>query len=57
MKRYTVIKLSSRWSTSKLRREVESVLNDKSSQGFEILSVGYGFNLWWMPTVFITIAK
>ena len=43
------------WSTNSLIEEVEYVLNEKSKEGYEIVSVAFGVNLWWMPTAFITI--
>lgn len=57
MKSYSVIKLSTTWSTDGLKRDVEKVLNEKANQGYEIVSVAFGVNLWWMPTAFITIYK
>jgi hypothetical protein len=45
------------WSTDSLKRDVEKILNEKASEGYEIVSVAFGFNLWWMPTAFITICK
>ncbi len=57
MKNYTVIKLSNMWSTETLRRNVEKLLNEKTSQGFEIVSVAFGTNLWYTPTAFITLCK
>lgn len=57
MKNYSIIKLSTMWSTDRLKNDVEKTLNEKTSQGFEIVSVAFGVNLWWMPTAFITICK
>lgn len=57
MKNYSIIKLSTMWSTDRLRNDVERILNEKASQGFEIVSVAFGVNVWWMPTAFITICK
>jgi len=45
------------WSTSSLTAEVEKVLNEKTSDGYEIVTVSFGINMWWMPTAFITICK
>lgn len=57
MKNYSIIKLSTMWSTDELKNDVERILNEKTSQGFEIVSVSFGVNLWWMPTAFVTICK
>ncbi|MDC0643092.1 hypothetical protein OAP39_00640 [Flavobacteriaceae bacterium] len=57
MKNYSIIKLSTMWSTNGLKNDVERLLNQKNAQGYEIVSVAFGVNLWWMPTAFITIRK
>ena len=57
MKSYSIIKMSTMWSTDRLTLDVERVLNEKESQGYEIVSVAFGVNLWWMPTAFITLRK
>lgn len=57
MKNYSIIKLSTMWSTNGLKNDVERLLNQKNAQGYEIVSVAFGVNLWWKPTAFITIRK
>ena len=57
MKSYSIIKLSTTWSTQELKNDVERLLNKKTAQGYEIVSVAFGVNLWWMPTAFVTICK
>ncbi|WP_435253972.1 hypothetical protein [Tenacibaculum sp. A30] len=57
MKNYSIIKLSSAWSTSELKEKTEKIVNEKSAQGYEIISVSFGINSWWAPTAFITICK
>jgi len=57
MKKYSIIKLSTMWSTNGLKNDVERLLNQKNAQGYEIVSVAFGVNLCWMPTAFITIRK
>lgn len=57
MKKYTVIKLSTSWSTSELTKKVEHVLNKKANDGYEIVTVAFGVNIWWMPTAYITVCK
>lgn len=57
MKKYTVLKLSTTWSIETLTKKVENLLNEKDAEGFEIVSVAFGVNLWWMPTAYITIRK
>ncbi|AOR29443.1 hypothetical protein FORMB_24250 [Formosa sp. Hel1_33_131] len=57
MKKYEIIKISEMWSTNTLRRNVEILINKKSNDGYEIITVAFGVNLWWMPTAYITICK
>ena len=57
MKKYEIIKISEMWSTNSLRKKVETLLNNKSNDGYEIVTVAFGVNLWWMPTAYITICK
>jgi hypothetical protein len=57
MKKYEIIKISEMWSTDTLRRNVETLINKKSNDGYEIITVAFGVNLWWMPTAYITICK
>lgn len=56
-KNYTILKLSNCWSTDILRADVERLLNNKIKEGYEIVAVAFGVNLWWMPTAFVTLKK
>ncbi len=55
MTKFRIIKISAMWSTDKLTRDVEKILKEKTDEGYEIISVAFGVNLWWMPTAFITL--
>ena len=57
MKTYKVIKMSTMWSTNSLTEKVEQLLNEKTKDGFEIVTVAFGVNIWWMPTAFVTVCK
>lgn len=57
MKTYKVITLSAVWSMSGLIKKVEQTLNEKTQEGYEIVTVAFGVNLWWLPTAFITVCK
>jgi len=57
MKKFEIIKISEMWSTEKLRKKIERLINEKSKEGFEIVTVAFGINLWYMPTAYITICK
>jgi hypothetical protein len=54
MKQFRVFKISNLWSTSRLTRDVESELLKLTNEGYEIMSVSFGFYIWWIPTAFIT---
>jgi len=56
-KEFKVIKFSTMWSTSILTEKVEKELYKKSDEGWDIISVAFGVNLWWMPTVFISLSR
>lgn len=45
------------WSTAKLKSRVELVLNEKTQEGYEIVSVAFGLNVFWVPTAYITLKK
>jgi hypothetical protein len=54
MKQFRVFKISNMWSTSRLIRDVENELKKLANEGYEIVSVSFGFNIWWIHTAFIT---
>jgi translation elongation factor EF-1beta len=54
---YSVISESSMWSSDTLKQKVERILNEKTRDGYEIVSVAFGVNMWWLPTAFITLRK
>ena len=57
MKKYSIISESSMWSTAKLKQKVEIILNEKINDGYEVVSVAFGTNIWWIPTAYITLRK
>jgi hypothetical protein len=57
MKTYRIFKLTSLWSTDRLIREVEQLLNEKTGDGYEIVNVSFGVNMYWLPTAYVTICK
>lgn len=57
MKNYSVLSTSSMWSTKKLKLAVEKILNEKTNEGYEVVSVAFGLNIWWIPTAYITLLK
>jgi hypothetical protein len=54
---YSIIKESTMWSTDSLKKKVEEILNEKTKDGYEVVTVSFGLNMWWMPTAFITLGK
>ena len=57
MKTYRIIRVTTMWSTSLLTKKVEQILNRKTMEGYEIVTVSFGVNIWWTPTAYITICK
>jgi hypothetical protein len=57
MKQFRVFKISNTWSTSRLIKDVENELKQITNEGYEIISVSFGFNNWWIPTAFITTSR
>lgn len=45
------------WSTTSLTKKVEEILPIKEEEGWSIVSVAFGTNIWYMPTAFITLKK
>lgn len=57
MKTFSVIRFSTMWSIKSLTRRVEKLLSEKDQEGYEIVTVSFGINLWMMPTAYITVCK
>jgi hypothetical protein len=57
MKQFRVFKISNTWSTEKLIKDVENELKQITNEGYEIISVSFGFNSWGIPTAFITTSR
>ncbi|MBA2328948.1 MAG: hypothetical protein M3413_01905 [Bacteroidota bacterium] len=57
MKTYSIVTKTSIWSLASLVTDVENILNEKTKEGYEIVTVSFGTNLWWFPTAYITLAK
>jgi hypothetical protein len=57
MKTFTILTIKNSWSTNKLKIEVEKVLNEKTQEGYEIVSVDFGYTIWGIPVAYITICR
>ena len=57
MKNYSIVTVNSWWSTKKLIIRAEQLIQEKVNEGFEINSVSIGFDVWYIPTAYITICK
>ena len=57
MNTYKILKFSTMWSTSSLTKKVEKILSEREKEGWEIVSVAFGTNLWYAPTAFITLKR
>ena len=38
-------------------KKAEDVANQKSQEGYEIVSISFGFSVWMIATAYITITK
>ena len=57
MKQFRVFKISNMSSTARLTKDVENELKQLTNEGYEIISVSFGVNMWWLPTAFITTSR
>ena len=57
MKMYDVVSVSEWFSTSSLKRKAQEMANQKSQEGYEIISISFGFSIWLIPTAYLTIKK
>jgi len=57
MKQFRVFKISNMSSTARLTKDVENELKRLTNEGYEIISVSFGVNMWWIPTAFITTSR
>jgi hypothetical protein len=57
MKQFRVFKISNMWSTARLIKDVENELKQITNEGYDIISVSFGVNIWWLPTAFITTSR
>ena len=53
---YKVIRIL-KWTSNSVRRKVEEFLNNEMAEEWEVVSVSYGLNNWFLPTSLITIKK
>ena len=57
MKQFRVFKISNMSSTARLTKDVENELKRLTNEGYEIISVSFGVNMWRIPTAFITTSR
>jgi hypothetical protein len=57
MKTFKIETISGCWTTRKLIDKTEKHLRERIAQGWEIFSVSFGLNIWWMPTAYLTFSK
>jgi hypothetical protein len=57
MKKFEIIRVSDWWSTSWLMEKAENIANQKSQEGYEIVSISFGFSVWMKASAYITITK
>lgn len=57
MKKFEIIRVSDWWSTDSLTEKAENVANQKSQEGYQIVSISFGYSIWLVPSAYITITK
>jgi len=57
MKKFEIIRVSDSWSTRSLMKKAEHVANQKSQEGYEIVSISFGLSVWMIESSYITITK
>lgn len=57
MKKLEIIRVSDWWSTSSLMKKAEDVANQKSLEGYEIVSISFGLSVWMIVSAYISITK
>lgn len=57
MKKFSIVKVSTMFSTTDLIRKVEQKLSQINQKGFDIVSVAFGVNMRMIPTCYITIYR
>lgn len=57
MSNFKILKHSTLWSIDSLTQKVETLLQEKEDEGWTIISVAFGTNVWYMPTAFIRLKK
>lgn len=57
MKKFEIIRVSDWWSTNSLIKKAENVANQKSQEGYEIVSISFGISVGMIATAYITITK
>jgi len=57
MKSYKIESVSNCWSTQRLKTRVENLLKERTSQGWELVSISFGMNIWWIPAAYVTFIR
>jgi hypothetical protein len=57
MKTYQIERVSDFWSTKTLREKTEKLINEKSKEGWDVVSVSFGVTTWFIFSFYITFSK
>ncbi|GAB3721929.1 DUF4177 domain-containing protein [Spirosoma lituiforme] len=57
MKEYQILRVSNFWSTKTLREDAQKLINEKSAEGWEVVSVSFGVTVWLVLSFYITLSK
>jgi hypothetical protein len=57
MKNFEIIRVSDWWSTNSLMEKAKNVANQKSREGYTIVSISFGISVGMIASAYITITK
>lgn len=55
--KYKIFKVSNWWSTKKMKQDAEVLINEKVNEGWEFLSMAFGFSHGYIPTLLIPMRR
>ncbi|WP_373513201.1 DUF4177 domain-containing protein [Persicitalea sp.] len=57
MKQHQIFQVSGTWSSSKMLEKAQKLINEKSADGWELISVQQGFTVWLTLCMYVTMSK
>ena len=57
MKEYRIMHVSNFWSTKTLHKDAQKLINEKSGEGWEVVSVSFSVTTWLVFSSYIILSK